>query len=166
MSCDVCKEVDVRRLARENAGGFACRVWQPSRTRYSLFRSGSGAVGEGRNGFEKLLSEVAGPVDPSTVSQFPTADCLTPEDVHGIEYPASGKAIESLAPEKQEHLASCPWCQRMVSPSQPNGEEFADALAKARAALRQREGKLGELKDNSFVRASGQKPSPISAQSI
>jgi hypothetical protein len=64
------------------------------------------AGGAEKKSIEELLTESAGPVDSSTIPQFPTAQCLTAEDVY---------VVESLQPEKQVHLESCPWCKTMVA---------------------------------------------------
>src|SRR5579871_5331708 len=52
--------------------------------------------------FEALLTEITGAVDPAKIPQFPTGECLSPEDVY---------KLENLGQRKQAHLSSCPWCK-------------------------------------------------------
>lgn len=80
--------------------------------------------GTEKQDFENLLSEMTGPVDPATLPQFPTAHCLSPEDVY---------ASESLGREQQLHLGGCPWCKNMVRAAQPSDDEFESLLRKCRA---------------------------------
>ena len=77
--------------------------------------------------FEALLTEITGAVDPANIPQFPTSQCLSPEDVYNWG---------SLGLQQQDHLNSCPWCKNMVAAAQPSEEEFANLLAKCRTASR------------------------------
>jgi hypothetical protein len=52
--------------------------------------------------FEALLSEITGAVDPANIPQFPTSQCLSPEDVYNLD---------SLGLQQHGHLSSCPWCK-------------------------------------------------------
>lgn len=81
------------------------------------------AGGTENKGLEELLAEIVGPVDPLAIPQFPTPQCLTPEDVY---------TVDKLQPDKQVHLESCPWCKTMVGAAQPTYDEFARLLEKCR----------------------------------
>lgn len=43
------------------------------------------ACASGTETFETFLTRIAGPVDPAMIPQFPTAECLAPEQVYAIE---------------------------------------------------------------------------------
>jgi len=77
--------------------------------------------------FEDLLTEITGAVDPANIPQFPTSQCLSPEDVYNLE---------NLGLQKQDHLSGCPWCKNMVAAAQPSEEEFDKLMAKCRRAGR------------------------------
>jgi hypothetical protein len=92
------------------------------------------AGASGTESFEAVLTKITGPVDPATIPEFPTAQCLTPEQVY---------AIEGTGQEQQAHLATCPWCRNMVAAAQPNNEEFEEIRRKAKAAANaQRHGEI------------------------
>jgi hypothetical protein len=77
--------------------------------------------------FEALLAEITGAVDPANIPQFPTSQCLSPEDVYNLE---------NIGRQKQDHLSGCPWCKNMVAAAQPSEEEFDNLMAKCRRAGR------------------------------
>jgi hypothetical protein len=92
------------------------------------------AGASGTESFEAVLTKITGPVDPSTIPDFPTAECLTPEQVY---------AIDSVEQHQQAHLTTCPWCKNMVAAAQPSNEEFDEILRKAKAAANaQRRGEI------------------------
>ena len=82
------------------------------------------AGASGTESFEALLTKIAGPVDPATIPEFPTAQCLTPEQVY---------AIEDAGQEQQAHLTTCPWCRNMLAAAQPSNEEFDELRRRAKA---------------------------------
>jgi hypothetical protein len=87
-------------------------------------------VGEGVSGtesFETVLTKITGPVDPATIAQFPTAQCLTREQVYDIN---------SVGQEQHAHLATCPWCKNMMIAAQPSNEEFQKICRKAKSAAK------------------------------
>ena len=79
----------------------------------------------GTESFEELLTKMTGPTDPQAIPQFPTADCLTPEQIYNFD---------SLGQRQQAHLAECPWCKNMMVASQPTEEEFGNICRKAKSA--------------------------------
>ncbi|HEY6181991.1 MAG TPA: hypothetical protein VIW67_07085 [Terriglobales bacterium] len=79
----------------------------------------------GTESFEELLTRMTGPVDPQAIPQFPTAACLTPEQIYNFD------AVEQ---KQQAHLAECPWCKNMMAAAQPTEEEFKDICRKAKSA--------------------------------
>jgi hypothetical protein len=81
----------------------------------------------GTESFEAVLTKITGPVDPATIPQFPTAQCLTPEQVYDIN---------SVGQEQQAHLATCPWCKNMMVAAQPSNEEFEEICRKAKSAAK------------------------------
>lgn len=89
-------------------------------------------VVEGANGtesFESVLTKLTGPVDPATIPQFPTSQCLMPEQVYDID---------SVGEEQQAHLATCPWCKNMLVAAQPSNEEFEEVCRKAKSTSKAR----------------------------
>jgi hypothetical protein len=60
------------------------------------------ACASGTETFEALLTRIAGPVDPAMIPQFPTAECLAPEQIY---------AIDNVGTERRAHLSRCPWCK-------------------------------------------------------
>ncbi|HEX3104950.1 MAG TPA: hypothetical protein VHQ22_10900 [Terriglobales bacterium] len=83
------------------------------------------AGASGTESFEAVLTKITGPVDPAMIPTFPTAQCLTPEQVY---------AIEGIGQDQQAHLTTCPWCRNMVAAAQPNNDEFEEIRRKAKAA--------------------------------
>lgn len=81
----------------------------------------------GTESFEALLTKITGPVDPKTIPQFPTAQCLTPEQVYNFE---------NVGEEQQAHLAACPWCKNMMVAAQPSDEEFEEICRRAKSAAK------------------------------
>ena len=79
----------------------------------------------GTESFETLLTNITGPVDPKTIAQFPTPQCLTPEQVY---------AFDNVGQEQQAHLKTCPWCRNMLAAAQPTNEEFEEIRRKTRSA--------------------------------
>jgi hypothetical protein len=79
----------------------------------------------GTESFEAVLTKLTGAIDPATIPEFPTAQCLTPEQVY---------AIDDVGQEQQAHLATCPWCRNMVAAGQPSDDEFDEIRRKAKAA--------------------------------
>jgi hypothetical protein len=75
--------------------------------------------------FEGVLTELTGAVDPAKLPQFPTPECLSPEDVYNLA---------ELGFQQQAHLSSCPWCRNMVAAAQPNEQDFEQLLARCRQA--------------------------------
>jgi len=75
--------------------------------------------------FDALLTRITGAVDPATLPEYPTAQCLTAEQVSGIS---------SVGPEQEAHVATCPWCKNMLATAQPTAQEFEEILRKAKAA--------------------------------
>ena len=73
--------------------------------------------------------KLTGSVDPATIPQFPTSQCLMPEQVYDIN---------SVGEEQQAHLATCPWCKNMMVAAQPSNEEFEEICRKARSASKAR----------------------------
>jgi hypothetical protein len=83
------------------------------------------ASASGTESFEALLTKITGPLDPATIRQFPTAQCLTPEQVYDIN---------DIGQEQQAHLATCPWCRNMMVTAQPSKDEFEEICRKAKSA--------------------------------
>lgn len=83
------------------------------------------AGAEGTESFEALLSRIIGPVDPSTLPEFPTAECLSAEQV---------SETAKIGPAEQKHLATCPWCKNLVATAQPTAQEFEEILRQAKKA--------------------------------
>ena len=83
------------------------------------------AGASGTESFEALLTKITGPLDPATIPQFPTAQCLTPEQVYDIN---------GIGQEQQAHLATCPWCRNMMVTAQPSKDEFDEICRKAKSA--------------------------------
>ena len=81
----------------------------------------------GTESFETVLTKITGPVDPATIVQFPTAQCLTPEQVYDIN---------TVGQEQHAHLATCPWCKNMMIAAQPSNEEFEEICRKAKSAAK------------------------------
>ena len=79
----------------------------------------------GTESFESLLSKITGPVDPATIPNFPTPQCLTPEQIYDRE---------RIGEEHKAHLATCPWCKNMMVAANPTNEEFEEICRKAKAA--------------------------------
>jgi hypothetical protein len=71
---------------------------------------------EGRARFLDAMTSVTGPIHASELREFPTADCLHPEEVY---------EKEKLGPERLAHLGQCSWCQTMVSGSHSSPEDAA-----------------------------------------
>jgi hypothetical protein len=78
-----------------------------------LFKS---AKGEERTRFLDAMTDIAGPIHASELREFPTLDCLTPEEVY---------EKDKLGDERLAHLERCSWCQTMVSGSHASPEEAA-----------------------------------------
>ena len=85
------------------------------------------AGASGTESFEALLTNITGAVDPSTIPQFPTADCLTPEQVYNFD---------QVGQEQQAHLKTCPWCRNMLAASQPTNDEFEEIRRKTSSAAK------------------------------
>lgn len=83
------------------------------------------AGASGAESFEAVLTKITGPVDPATIPEFPTEQCLTPEQVY---------AMDSVEQEQQAHLSTCPWCRNMVAAAQPTNDEFEVIRRKAKSA--------------------------------
>jgi len=83
------------------------------------------AGASGTESFEALLTKITGPLDPATIPQFPTAQCLTPEQVYDIN---------AIGQEQQAHFATCPWCRNMMVTAQPSKDEFEEICRKAKSA--------------------------------
>ena len=81
----------------------------------------------GTESFEALLTKITGPIDPTTIPQFPTPQCLTPEQVYNFE---------NVGQEQQAHLAACPWCKNMMVAAQPSDEEFEEICRTAKSAAK------------------------------
>ena len=75
--------------------------------------------------FEDVLTELTGAVDPAHLPQFPTDECLSPEDVYNLS---------ALGLQQQAHLSGCPWCRNMIAAAQPSEQDFEQLLAKCRRA--------------------------------
>jgi hypothetical protein len=84
---------------------------------------------QGNETFEALLAAVTGPIDPAALPEFPTAECLTPEQVSGM--------VEAGRKEQEHHLATCPWCRNMLASEQPSPQEFEEILRRAKKAAEQ-----------------------------
>jgi hypothetical protein len=54
----------------------------------------------GTESFEAVLTKLTGPVEVEKIAQYPTAQCLTPEQVYDLR---------GTGPEPQAHVATCPW---------------------------------------------------------
>jgi hypothetical protein len=83
----------------------------------------------GTESFEALLSKITGPIDPATLPEFPTTECLTAEQVSGIA---------KIEPNEETHFATCPWCKSMMAAAQPTNQEFEEILRKAKNATEAR----------------------------
>ena len=99
-----------------NAGAVETPFFDQVLERTDTFSSGS---------FESVLTELTGAVDPAKLPQFPTPECLSPEDVYNLA---------ALGFQQQAHLSSCPWCRNMVAAAQPNEQDFEQLLARCRQA--------------------------------
>jgi hypothetical protein len=75
--------------------------------------------------FEGVLTKLTGAVDPAHLPQFPTPECLSPEDVYNLA---------ALGLQQQAHLSGCPWCRNMVAAAQPSEQDFEQLLARCRQA--------------------------------
>src|ERR1700731_3927563 len=73
-------------------------------------------LAERRTRFLDAMTGVTGPIEASDLQEFPTVDCLSPEEVY---------EKEKLADDRLVHLAQCSWCQTMVSGSHASPEEAA-----------------------------------------
>jgi hypothetical protein len=71
---------------------------------------------EGRAKFLDAMTSISGPIYASELREFPTADCLHPEEVY---------EKEKLGSDRLAHLEQCSWCQTMVSGSHASPEEAA-----------------------------------------
>ena len=80
---------------------------------------------DGTESFEALLAKTIGPVDPATLPEFPTLECLSAEQVSGMA---------KIEPKQQEHLTTCPWCKNMMAGAQPSTQEFEEILRRAKKA--------------------------------
>jgi hypothetical protein len=85
------------------------------------------ADASGTESFEALLTKITGAVDPAKISQFPTAECLTPEKVYNFD---------QVGQEQQAHLKTCPWCRNMLAAAQPTNEEFEEIRRKTTSAAK------------------------------
>lgn len=81
----------------------------------------------GTESFEALLTKLTGPVDAATIPQYPTPECLTPEQMY---------KFDTVGEQRQAHLAVCPWCKNMLVAAQPTDHEFEEICRKAKAAAR------------------------------
>lgn len=81
----------------------------------------------GTESLETLLTNLTGPVDPATIPQFPSPQCLTPEQVY---------AFDNVGQEQQAHLKTCPWCRNMLAAAQPTNEEFEEIRRKTCSAAK------------------------------
>ena len=85
----------------------------------------------GAESFEAVLTKLTGPVEAEKIAQYPTAQCLTPEQVYDLR---------GAGPERQAYLATCPWCKNMMVAAQPSSEEFEQICRKAKSATNSRRG--------------------------
>lgn len=83
------------------------------------------ANAEGNESFAALLAKITGPVEPAALPEFPTRECLTPEQVCRLT-PLNAAALV--------HLDTCPWCRNMMAAAQPSAEEFERILRQAKQA--------------------------------
>jgi len=88
------------------------------------------AAQEQRAKFLEAITSVSGPIRASELREFPTADCLRPEEVY---------EKEDLGTERLEHLQQCSWCQTMVSGSHTSPEEAAAWIRNLGSKLHARE---------------------------
>ena len=113
-------------LAKRSATGCAIEQAQAQeKTQSTPFFDQVVEGASGTESFEAVLTKITGPVDPATIPQFPTPQCLTPEQVYDIN---------SVGQEQQAHLATCPWCKNMMVAAQPSNEEFEEIRRKAKSA--------------------------------
>jgi hypothetical protein len=75
------------------------------------------ASAQGGESFKALLAKITGPVDPATLPEFPTAECLTAEQVSGMA---------EIGQDGWAHYLTCPWCKNMMAAAQPTSEEFQE----------------------------------------
>jgi hypothetical protein len=80
--------------------------------------------------FLDAITSVTGPVHASELRQFPTADCLSPEEVY---------EKEKLGANRLAHLQQCSWCETMVSGSHASPEEAAAWVRDLESRLHTRE---------------------------
>jgi hypothetical protein len=73
-------------------------------------------LAERRTGFLDAVTSATGPIEASELQEFPTADCLSPEEVY---------EKETLGDDRVSHLSQCSWCQTMVRGSHASPEEAA-----------------------------------------
>jgi hypothetical protein len=66
--------------------------------------------------FLEAITSVTGPIHASDLREFPTANCLSHEEVY---------EKDKLGSERLAHLVQCSWCQTMVSGSHASPEEAA-----------------------------------------
>jgi len=83
-----------------------------------------------RSKFLDAMTNVAGPIHASELREFPTAECLRPEEVY---------EKEKLGTERLVHLQQCSWCQTMVSGSHASPEEAAAWVRQMESRLHTRE---------------------------
>jgi hypothetical protein len=113
-------------LARPSAAGSTIeRAEVTDKAQSTPFFDQVVAGASGTESFEAVLTKITGPVDPATIPEFPTAQCLTPEQVY---------AIDDVGQEQQAHLTTCPWCRNMLAAAQPSNDEFDELRRKAKAA--------------------------------
>lgn len=63
------------------------------------------AIADDQQTLEELLTKITGPIDPTTIPRFPSAECLTVEQLN---------VIDRLGPKQQVHIRTCPYCKNMV----------------------------------------------------
>lgn len=88
------------------------------------------AAQEQRSKFLDAMTQVAGPIHASQLREFPTADCLSPEEVY---------EKEKLGTDRLAHLQQCSWCQTMVSGSHASPQEAAAWVSELESRLHTRE---------------------------
>jgi hypothetical protein len=88
------------------------------------------AAQDQRAKFLDAITSVTGPVHASELREFPTADCLSPEEVY---------EKEKLSTDRLAHLQKCSWRQTMVSGSHASPEEAAAWVRELESRLHTRE---------------------------
>jgi hypothetical protein len=88
------------------------------------------AAQDQRARFLEAITSVSGPIRATELREFPTSDCLRPEEVY---------EKGDLGTERLEHLQQCSWCQTMVSGSHTSAEEAAAWIRNLESKLHTRE---------------------------